>query len=281
MSSRFRELARAAAVAVATCALSALSIGAKPDEPGGGALRVCADPNNLPFSNVAEQGFENEIAAILAAELGWRLEYTWWAQRRGFFRNTLRAGRCDVVMGVPVGTERAQITQPYYRSSFVFVQPHAARPVRSFDDPALRALKVGVQLIGDDAAPTPPGYALSRRNIVTNVVGFMIAADYASSDPGQPIVRAVERGDIDVAVVWGPLAGYYARRAAPALDVRPVSPLRDGGLDMSFDIGLGVRHGDDRLQGVLDRALRRRRREIDRVLDRFGVPRITKALDAR
>jgi ABC-type amino acid transport substrate-binding protein len=133
-------------------------------------LRVCADPNNLPFSNERGEGFENKIAALVAREMKVDVEYTWWAQRRGFIRNTLKAGDCDLVVGVPSSFELAQTTSPYYRSTYVFVSRKDRRlNIRSFDDPLLRKLKVGVQMIGDDFSNTPPAHALSNRNIIRNV----------------------------------------------------------------------------------------------------------------
>jgi mxaJ protein len=135
-------------------------------------LRVCADPNNLPFSNRQGGGFENKIAEVLAKDLAARLEYTWWAQRRGFVRNTLRAGECDLLMGVPKGYELALTTMPYYRSGYVFVYRRAdALHLVSLDDPVLRQLRVGVQMIGADFANTPPAHAISKRGIIGNVVG--------------------------------------------------------------------------------------------------------------
>jgi mxaJ protein len=242
-----------------------------------GVLRVCSDPNNLPFSDREQHGFENAVARLLAEELGYELEYYWFAQRRGFFRNTLGSGHCDVVMGVPVGSERAQTTRAYYRSSYFFVQRRDERPVTSLDDPALRRLRIGVQLIGDDADNTPPAHALAHRNIVDNVHGFMVYGDYSKPDPVQPILHAVVQRDIDVAVVWGPLAGYYVRRTGAPLVLRRVTPAQDGELSMSFAIGVGVRSQDTELRELLDRALQRRAHQIDRVLDRFGVPRLAEA----
>jgi mxaJ protein len=180
-----------------------------------GTLRVCADPNNLPFSNAREQGFENRIMRLIAAELGAEVKYTWRAQRRGFIRNGLNAGLCDVVAGVPADYEPTLTTRPYYRSSYVMV----SRPdlhLASLDDPALRELRIGVQMIGDDFANTPPAHALSQRGIVGNVVGFMVYGDYAEANPSAAIVRAVAANDLDLALVWGPLAGYLAARGYAA-----------------------------------------------------------------
>src|SRR4051812_2964308 len=175
-------------------------------------LRVCSDPNNLPFSNQQGEGFENRIAELIAKELHAKVRYTWWAQRRGFFRNTLKANACDIVMGIPSNFELALPTQPYYRSSYVFVyRKDLGAPIRSFDDPRLATLKIGVQLVGDDAANTPPAHALSRRHYIENVVGFTLYGNYAEANPPEKILTAVLQRDVDVAVVWGPLAGYFAK----------------------------------------------------------------------
>src|SRR5829696_4599439 len=138
-------------------------------------LRVCADPNNLPFSNEAREGFENKVVDLIAEDLGATVAYTWWAQRRGFVRNTLKAGLCDVVMGVPTSFDLALTTRPYYRSTYVFVsRAEGGRRIESFDDPALRRLRIGVQMIGDDYSNAPPAHALAQRHIVSNVVGYMV-----------------------------------------------------------------------------------------------------------
>ena len=239
-------------------------------------LRACADPNNLPFSSAKEPGLENRLAELLAAELGARVEYTWWAERRGFFRRTVGAGRCDVVLGVPAGFDMLLTTRPYYRSSYVFVSRRDGGPdVRSFDDPVLRTARVGVQLVGDDYVNTPPAHALARRGIVRNVTGFSLYGDYATPDPPARILDAVAEGRVDVAVVWGPLAGWYARRSPTALRLTPVSPAIDPpGLPFAFDIAVGVRHGDRALRDTLDTILVRRRADVARLLDRYGVPRV-------
>jgi quinoprotein dehydrogenase-associated probable ABC transporter substrate-binding protein len=238
-------------------------------------LKICADPNNLPFSNRRLEGFENKIADLLARDMGARISYTWWAQRRGFFRNTLKAGLCDVVMGIPSGLETASPTRPYYRSTYVVVyRADRGIDIRTFDDPALRRLRVAVQLAGDDYANTPPAHALSRRGIVQNVVGFTLYGDYAQANPPARIVEAVARRDVDVAIVWGPLAGYFAPRQRAALRVVPVSPSIDlPFLPFVFDISFGVRRGDERLKSAIEEILERRRTEIEEILDRYGVPR--------
>jgi mxaJ protein len=239
---------------------------AKPAAP----LRVCADPNNLPFSNRAGQGFENRLAAQIAADLGRPLAYTWWAQRRGNVRETLNAGRCDLIPGVAAGLEMLATTTPYYASTYVAVTRAGEPPVASLDDPRLRRLRIGVQMIGDDFANTPPADALSRRGIVGNVRGYMVYGDYARPDPQAGIVRAVADGEIDVAFVWGPVGGYFARRPATPLHVEP---LRAGPADrLAFAIAMGVRRGDRRLKADVERVLLRRRAGIARTLEGYHVP---------
>ena len=237
------------------------------------ALRVCADPNNLPFSNKNGDGFENKIAELIAGEMHLPVEYTWWAQRRGFFRNTLRAGECDVVMGVPASFELAATTRPYYRSTYVFVTRSDRRiDILSLDDPKLRDLKIGVQLIGDDGANAPPVHALNRRGMVDNIKGYTVYGDYAEESPPSQIVRAVEKGEVDVGIVWGPLAGFHARERG--LVLTPVSPEIDlPYLPFVYDISVGVRRGEDDLLSTIDRILEDKRGDIEKILDVYQVPR--------
>jgi mxaJ protein len=238
-------------------------------------LRVCADPNNLPFSNSAGQGFENRIAEIVAADLGAKLTYTWWAQRRGFVRNTLKAGLCDLVPGTPANLEMLRTTTPYYRSSYVFISRQDGPDVSSFNDPRLRELRIGVQLIGDDGANSPPVQALGRRGIVGHLVGYPVYGDYSAPNPPARIVEAVASGEIDLAVVWGPLAGYFAQKQKVPLRITPVAPRIDGPqLPMIYDISMGVRREDDALRGDVNNALARHKTEIDALLAQYGVPRL-------
>ena len=241
-------------------------------------LRVCADPNNLPFSNQRGEGFENKLAELLAKDLDSKIEYTWWAQRRGFFRNTLKAGVCDVVMGVPSSFELAATTAPYYRSTYVFVyRKGRGLQVGSFDDPVLHSVRVGVQLVGDDGADTPPAHALAARGVIRNVRGYTLYGDYSRENPPARIVEAVAKDEVDVAVVWGPLAGYFAKRARTPLEVVPVTPQVDlPFLPFVYDISIGVRRGDDAFKAELEQFLERRKPEIERILDEYGVPRVAK-----
>lgn len=237
-------------------------------------LRVCADPNNLPFSSIKEKGFENLLVELIASELDADLEYTWWAQRRGFIRNTLRARLCDLVPGVPSSFELVLATRPYYRSTYVFLyRKDAPFRIRTLDDPVLKRLRIGVHLIGDDYANAPPAHALGARGIVSNVIGFSIYGDYATPNPPAQIVKAVADGRIDVAIVWGPFAGYFAPRQAIPLAYVPVSPQIDVPfLPMVYDISMGVRRDDPSLRVDVEGVLTRRRTDVDAILRKFGVP---------
>jgi mxaJ protein len=240
------------------------------------ALRVCADPNNLPFSNEQGEGFENKIAELLGRELNLPVEYTWWAQRRGFFRNTLRAGVCDVVVGVPESFELAATSAPYYRSTYVFVsRVDRNLKIESFDDEQLKTLKIGVALVGDDGANTPPAHALANRGISKNIVGYTIYGDYREPNPPARIIDAVTKGEVDVAVVWGPLAGFFAKKQRVPLKIQAVAPQIDlPYLPFVYDISFGVRRGEDGLKARIEEVLKRRRGEIERILDDYGVPRV-------
>ncbi len=240
------------------------------------SLRVCSDPNNLPFSNAAGAGFENKIAQLVGHELGRPVTYFWWAQRRGFVRNTLNAGDCDLVVGTVAGLEMLATTRPYYKSSYVFVSRHDRHlNIRSFDDAKLRRLRIGVQLIGDDFANTPPAHALANRGMTRNIVGYTVYGDYRQPNPAARIVDAVARGDVDVAVVWGPFAGYFAKRSAVRLDLVPVSPQIDlPYLPFVFDITMGVRRGDTTFKNEINDIIERRRPSIDSILAAYGVPRV-------
>ena len=260
MSSPFpRRLALAGLAAIAAATAQA-----------GDALRVCADPDNLPYSAQDESGFENRIARIVADAMGRDLAYYWFPDRRGFVRKTLGAGECDVVMGVPVAFERTLATPPYYRASYVFVYPSTLlRELSSLDDPRLAHLRIGVALVGNDLAATPPALALAARGYVDNVTGFPMFGD---GPVAQRIVSAVDHGTLDVAVLWGPQAGWFARQAHVPLAVTPIAPVP--GLQDTFAIGVGVRRGDRALAHALSATLRQVQPQIDAVLDEYAVPRL-------
>jgi len=247
-----------------------------------GVLKVCQDPNNLPFSNTRGEGIENRIAEVFGKALGLPVTYYSFPQRMNFVRNTLRyklPGQdypCDIVMGVPVGYDQVSVTKPYYRSTYVFVTRRGdGVRIRSFDDPQLRALRVGVELVGDDGANTPPAHALSRRGIVNNIVGFSVYGDYRSNSPPSAIIAAVARGDVDVAAAWGPMAGYFAARQSVALDVVPVQPQIDGRfLPQTFSIAMATRRRDNVRHAQLEQFIERRRKDIDAILAEYHIPRV-------
>ncbi len=253
--------------------LLSTAVGAEPAQTPT-PLRVCADPNNLPFSNQQEEGFENALAHLVARELGQTVAYAWWPQRRGFIRNTLNAGRCDVVMGIPASFELVQPTRPYYRSTYVFVtQQERHLHIRSFDDPQLQQLRIGLHVIGDDYTNVPPAQALANRGIINNIVGYSIYGDYTKPNPPAALIDAVAHGQVDVAIAWGPLAGYFARQATPPLSLVPVLPQRDSPvLCFTFAIAMGVRRDDQALRRALDEVIARKYAAIHQLLVQYGVP---------
>jgi len=184
----------------ALIALSAATIVLILDAPASQArdLRVCADPNNLPFSNERGEGFENKIAELIAKRLDARLSYVWWAQHRGFIRKTLNDGLCDLVTGTTNGIDMLRTTRPYYRSGFAFVTRPDGPVIASLDDPQLHRLRIGIQLVGLDGSNPPPSEALAKRGIVDNVRGYMVYGDYRDDNPAAGIMKAVANGDIDV-----------------------------------------------------------------------------------
>ena len=235
-------------------------------------LRVCSDPNNLPFSNERGEGFENQIAQTVARDLGKTVTYFWHPQRRGFLRRTLLSNACDVVIGVPASLGGVRVTRPYYRSSYVFVTRHDRRlTVRSFDDKRLRVLRIGIPITGDDYDNPPPAQALAVRHIADNVRGYPVFGDYSRPHPSSGAVDAVRRGEADVAIAWGPIAGFAARQAGAPLDLTPV-PERDGSVPFSFDIAMAVRPQDRMLASALEDVIARREVDFDRILQAYGVP---------
>jgi mxaJ protein len=271
VTGRAAAIVLAAALAAGACAERA-AVEAAPPAPR--ELRVCSDPNNLPFSNDREEGFENALAELVAAEMGASLRYTWWVQRRGFIRHTLRALECDVVMGVPTTYELVLATRPYYRSQYVFVyRPDRGLEVRSLDDDVLRTARIGVHVIGEDYANPPPAHALAGRGLIDNVAGYSIFGDYARPNPPARLIEAVAAGEVDVAVVWGPIAGYFAARQPVPLELVPVTPEIDlPFLPMAFDISMGVRREDEALRDELDAIIERKRPEVEALLAAYDVP---------
>jgi mxaJ protein len=292
MSSGFRAAIAGVAVVIAAIAFTVMTRARHRTEPthlvavvhepdaqpavaaDAGTLRVCADPNNLPFSNDRGEGFENAVAKLVADDLSKHVAYYWQPQRRGFIRRTLNAGACDVVMSVPSSYDAVRTTTPYYRSSYVFVSRRDRRlHIRSLDDPRLHRLTIGIQITGDDYENPPAAQALATRHIIDNVRGYTVYGDYSRPNPSAGVVSAVADGDVDVAIAWGPLAGPFAERHRLPLEMTPVSPSADGrSRSFVFDIAMGVRRDDVRLAAALDAVIARRRAEIRRLLASYGVP---------
>jgi quinoprotein dehydrogenase-associated probable ABC transporter substrate-binding protein len=234
-------------------------------------LRVCADPDNLPFSNNKQEGFENRIAELVARDLHAHLVYQWQRMGRGFVRDYLNTSQCDLLIGIPANFKPVLTTGSYYRSSYVFVnrRNEKLKPV-SFDDPELRRMKIGVQVLEEDY--TPPATALARRHLQDQIVGFDSTGQDADS-----IVRAVAERKVDIAIVWGPLAGYFAKRY-PNLALSPVIPQVDPpALPFTFSIAMGVRKGNIALRDELESVIETRQQEINAILDDYGVPRLEMA----
>jgi mxaJ protein len=231
-------------------------------------LRVCADPDNMPFSNEQREGLENRIAEVIARELKLTVSYFWWPQQRGFVRHTLNENQCDVLIGVPHDFDLVLTTKPYYRSTYVVVSREAAHlAIRSFDDPALKKLRIGVHM------DTPPSGALAERGLAANLREYPLMFDYRLSDPSRrptKVIEDVADGALDVAFVWGPMAGWYAKKNGAPLAVVPV---RDTGkIPMSFEMSMGVRRSDKELKARLEAAIDKRRAEIEKLLADYGIP---------
>lgn len=270
-----RALITLTGLAVAAAAMALAPTRAPGQDVGKDDFRVCADPNNLPFSNRSAAGFENKIAEIIAADLGKKVSYAWRPQRRAFIRNTLKEGACDIIMGVPASFEMVATSRPYYRSTYVFVyrSDRGYGPLTSIRDPRLKHLSIGVQLIGDDGYNTPPAHALSQQGIITNLVGYTVYGDYRQPNPPARIIDAVADGTVDVAAVWGPLAGYFAARAPVPLTLAPITETAGfKPLLFQYDIAVGVRKQDTALKAQIDGALERHRADIDDLLKQYGVP---------
>lgn len=234
-------------------------------------FRVCAHPDNLPFSAQDESGFDNRIARIVADELGRRLEFVWFQPQHGLVRKTLGEQLCDALIGLPQGYEGIAATAPYYRSRYVFVYPSHARAITpSFDDPRFLAQRIGVQLIGDDMAATPPGHALARAH-AAHVIGFAV---YGEKPAVARMVDALARHELDAAVAWGPAAGYFAAHSPVPLALAPaVAPPALAAMPFEFAMVIAVRKNDRELRDEIDRAIAHRRADIDAVIASYHVPR--------
>ena len=239
----------------------------------GRPLVVCADPNNLPFSNQARQGFENKIIEQVAKDLGASVTYVWWAQRRGYVRNTLNDAKCDVWPGMATGVDLAATTRPYYRSMYVFVTREDAPLAHlTLDDPRLKSVPIGVQMIGNDSMNTPPAHAIASRGIVDNVRGYMVYGDSGQINAVPAIINAVAHRQIDVALVWGPLARLFAHRSEVPLRIEAATPQNDARWPMTFDISMGVRRNNHELLDRINASLDREKPVISAILEDYHVP---------
>ncbi len=238
-------------------------------------LRVCADPHNLPFSNEAGEGFENKIAELLGRKLGKPVAYTYYPQVIGFYRNTLDAYRCDVVIGVVKGDDIVQTTAPYYHTTYamVFKPGHGLSGVRSLEDPVVQDKRIGV------IARTPPATLMVADGLMARAKPYPLTVDTRVESPALSMVRDILADRIDMGVLWGPIAGYYAKVYAKETGATLVSaPLLDEkGARMDFRVAMGVRHSDEAWKLSLDRLIRDNRAEINGILEDYGVPLLDEA----
>lgn len=230
-------------------------------------LRVCADPRNLPFSNEAGEGFENKLAEFFAQKLGKSLAYSFYPGATGFVRNTLNAHRCDVVMGMPQGDDIVQGTNPYYRTAYALVAKNGSglETIESFEDPRLKDKRIGI------VAGTPPATNLAINSLLSNVKSYPLVVDTRHDAPTSDMIEDLKEGRIDVAVLWGPIAGYFARKSEGALKVTPLVK-ETSGPRLVYRIGMGVRHSDQEWKRRLNRLIAENQGEIDRILESYGVP---------
>jgi len=254
-------------------ALALMASGRAPKAPVR-ELKVCADPNNLPFSNQRGEGFENKIASVIAADLDLPVRYTWWPQHRGFIRNTLNFGRCDVILGLPAGFGAVLETRPYYRSTYVFVSRlDRGLHVNSLDDSVLHTLRIGISVGGNEYQKAPTAQALARRGLGANVVAYGRYGDSSRPNPPADLIEAVADGAVDLGIVWGPLAGYFAGHSTVPLDIVPVKPdIGPPGTPFEVAIAAGVRRGDVAMRNRVQSSLDRHEQEIRGILERYGVP---------
>jgi quinoprotein dehydrogenase-associated probable ABC transporter substrate-binding protein len=273
----FRHVVRAmywvATLAAASCAPAVAQ-----QPPGGDnlglelvdpkVLRVCSDPANLPFSNEKGEGFENKIAELLASKLHKNLAYTFYPGATGFVRSTLNAHLCDVILGSPQGSDIVQPTNPYYRTAYALVTRADSdlADLRSLDDPRLKAPGRRIGLV----ANTPPGNLLAQYGLLGAVKPYPLMVDTRFDSSSKDMIADLEKGDIDVALLWGPFAGYRAKTAAKKLIVTPIAD--QPGARMSFRIAFGVRRSDQNWKRELNRFIADNKNAIDAVLHDYGVP---------
>jgi quinoprotein dehydrogenase-associated probable ABC transporter substrate-binding protein len=230
-------------------------------------FRACADPRDLPFSNEAGEGFENKIAELLAHKLDKSVAYTFYPDSTGFIRNTLNAHRCDVVLGIAQGVDIVQPTNPYYRTSYVaaYRKDGPLKGLESLSDPRLKTAKIGI------VAGTPPATFLAEKGLLGQIKSYALVVDTRFDSPTHEMMDDLERGEIDVGLLWGPLAGYYATKAKTPTAVVPLTK-EQGGPQMVFRIVMGVRHSDQNWKRTLNKAISENQDEIQAILRSYGVP---------
>jgi quinoprotein dehydrogenase-associated probable ABC transporter substrate-binding protein len=230
------------------------------------ALKVCADPNNLPFSDEQKEGFENKIAELMGAELGLKVDYAWFPQVIGFVRNTLRAHLCDLVMGTVAGDEIMQTTNPYYFTTYVMLyRSDKGLAFEGLQDPRLAGLRLGA------VSATPPSDLLVRHDLMSHAKPYALSVDTRAESPTHDMVQDVVDGTIDVGFLWGPIAGYYRKR-----DDLPLTlvPLKDepGSARMEYHIAMGVRANEPEWRRRVNAAILKRQADITAILRDYGVP---------
>lgn len=230
-------------------------------------LRVCADPRNLPFSNQKGEGFENRLAELFAAKLQKKLDYMYFPQATGFVRLTLGAHRCDVIMGFPQGDDLVQGTNPYYRTAYALVskQNSGLEDVTALEDARLKGKHIGI------VAGTPPATNMTVNGLMTNAKSYPLMIDTRVDSSAEAMINDLNKGEIDAAILWGPLAGFYAKKADPPLHVTPLVKEKTGP-QLVYRIGMGVRRADQNWKRLLNRLIQEAQPEINKVLFEYGVP---------
>jgi quinoprotein dehydrogenase-associated probable ABC transporter substrate-binding protein len=230
-------------------------------------FRACGDPRNMPFSNEKGEGFENKLAEMLAAKLGKKLSYTYFPQVTGFVRMTLGSFRCDVIIGFPQGDDQAQVTIPYYRTTYALVAKRGSglEDVNAIGDPRLKDKRIGI------VARTPPSTNMAMNGLLAHAKSYPLFVDTRTDSSAQAMMDDLASGDIDCGILWGPLAGYYAQRANPPLVVVPLVNEKTGP-QMTYRIGMGVRPSDQEWKRILNRLIKENQAEINRLLISYNVP---------
>ena len=231
-------------------------------------LRVCADPNNLPFSNEKGEGFENKIAEYLAKKINKELAYAFYPGATGFVRNTLNAHLCDVILGIPQGNDLVQPTNPYYRTTYAIVTRAGSdlEGLSTLDDPRLKSKQHRIGLV----ANTPPGNILAKEGLMSAVKPYPLMVDTRFDSSSATMIRDLEAGDIDVALLWGPIAGYYVKNAKTKLNLIPIQ--ETAGTRMAFRVAFGVRHSDQIWKRDLNQFISQNKSELEKILIDYGVP---------